>query len=474
MEKSDKTINFIQKAKEKFNINFNYSKVEYINQNTPVIITCPQHGEFSIKPKTFLERTFGCTQCLKDQELLKYKNEFLNKFKLIHNNYYDYSSVDYKGNNVKIEIICPKHGPFWQTPDKHLKNKCPSCSKYNKNNNSIIQRFFIKSKEIHKNKYTYDKSVYKDYKTNMIITCPVHGDFEQKPYNHIKGAGCNKCRIDSRKLDLNSFIKKANQIHNFKFNYDKVEFNTSQDVITITCPIHGDFKQQVYSHLQDKGCRLCSIENSKDTLTDFIIKANKIHNSKYDYSKSNYINSKQKIEIICPEHGSFWQVAGQHINGYGCKECSKYLQTSKKEKVLKNFFEEHDYEVIQSYKPQWLHNKELDIYVPELNLAIEYNGTIYHHSTENLSDYLNKSVKNKKYHLEKYNVCKQNGIDLIHIFEFEDFEEWLNILKQYIQNSDKYKIVYKNNHRFINYSNSKLDFYGESFIKLQASFKTQP
>ena len=74
--------------------------------------------------------------------------------------------------------------------------------------------------------------------------------------------------------------------------------------------------------------------------------------------------------------------------------------------------------------------------------------------------------------VEKYNVCKQNGIDLIHIFEFEDFEEWLNILKQYIQNSDKYKIVYKNNHRSINYSNSKLDFYGESFIKLQASFKT--
>ena len=147
MEKSDKTINFIQKAKEKFNINFNYSKVEYINQNTPVIITCPRHGEFNIKPKTFLERTFGCTLCLKDQELLKYKNEFLNKFKLIHNNYYDYSLIDYKGNDVKIEIVCPQHGPFWQTPDKHLKNKCPSCSKCNKNNDSIIQRFFIKSKE---------------------------------------------------------------------------------------------------------------------------------------------------------------------------------------------------------------------------------------------------------------------------------------------------------------------------------------
>ena len=55
----------------------------------------------------------------------------------------------------------------------------------------------------------------------------------------------------------------------------------------------------------------------------FIEKARQIHNDKYDYSKVNYVNSRTKVCIICPEHGEFWQTPHNHLKGYGCAECGK-------------------------------------------------------------------------------------------------------------------------------------------------------
>ncbi len=55
---------------------------------------------------------------------------------------------------------------------------------------------------------------------------------------------------------------------------------------------------------------------------EFINKANKVHNGKYDYSKVEYVNAKTKICIICPEHGEFWQTPNNHLSGKGCALCA--------------------------------------------------------------------------------------------------------------------------------------------------------
>ena len=69
----------------------------------------------------------------------------------------------------------------------------------------------------------------------------------------------------------------------------------------------------------------------KLTLTEYILKANKIHNFKYDYSESVYINSRTRIKIICPEHGYFYQLANSHLQGSTCKKCyNEFQQTEKK------------------------------------------------------------------------------------------------------------------------------------------------
>ena len=115
--------------------------------------------------------------------------EFIVKAKGIHKDKYDYSKVDYINMHTKVIIICPIHGEFTQDGLAHLRGD--TCKKCNGLIRGIkkIQEF----KAIHLDKYTYDKVVYLNTKTNILITCPIHGDFKQKPENHLKGSGCPSC-----------------------------------------------------------------------------------------------------------------------------------------------------------------------------------------------------------------------------------------------------------------------------------------
>ena len=116
------------------------------------------------------------------------------------------------------------------------------------------------------------------------------------------------------------FIKKAQEIHGNKYDYSLVEVSRSKDKVKIICPIHGVFVQEANSHLQGRGCAICS--GKKFDLDTFIRKANKIWNNKYDYSKVVYTGTNNKVCIICPEHGEFWQTVSNHLKGQcACKEC---------------------------------------------------------------------------------------------------------------------------------------------------------
>ena len=121
------------------------------------------------------------------------------------------------------------------------------------------------------------------------------------------------------------FIEEANIKHNFKYDYSKTQYVNKRDKVCIICPIHGEFWQEASSHLKGCGCPKCAKESSqkKQSLTteEFIEKAKKIHKNKYDYSKTEYINSRTKVCIICPIHGEFWQIPNDHLRGRGCKKC---------------------------------------------------------------------------------------------------------------------------------------------------------
>lgn len=182
-----------------------------------------------------------------------------------------------------------------------------------------FEEFKERSRKIHGSKYDYSKVNYVNTKTKVCIVCPKHGEFWQKPSDHLRGCGCQACSKVNR-LTNETFIKKAKLVHGDKYDYSKVEYKKSNEKVCIICPKHGEFWQKPAEHLVGYGCAKCA-NNVSPTTEDWIERAKKVHNGKYDYSKVNYVNNTTKVCIICPEHGEFWQVPKNHLKGQGCPKC---------------------------------------------------------------------------------------------------------------------------------------------------------
>lgn len=188
--------------------------------------------------------------------------------------------------------------------------------------NDIIE----KAIKIHGNKYDYSDLNYINISEKMNIICPIHGKFSQITSNHLRGFGCKKCGEKSRTNKVTTtnkdFIEKSKLIHGDKYDYSKTIYINSYNKIIIICPVHGEFKQRASQHLEGYNCNECSKKLKSKTTEEFIEKAKLIHGDKYDYSLVKYKNKKTKIKIICKIHGIFEQLPFSHRRGNGCKKCS--------------------------------------------------------------------------------------------------------------------------------------------------------
>ena len=126
---------FIDKSNKIHNNKYNYSYVEYINNHTKVKIECKEHGIFEQSPDKHLQKR-ACPICARKQQGLTRrdsKETFIQKAIAIHGSLYDYSLSNFKRYHDKIEIICTKHGSFYQKPIKHLGGQgCPTCAQNKK------------------------------------------------------------------------------------------------------------------------------------------------------------------------------------------------------------------------------------------------------------------------------------------------------------------------------------------------------
>lgn len=334
-------------------------------------------------------------------------DNFIKKANKKHNNKYDYSKVNYINSQTKVCIICPEHGEFWQTPAAHIRgNACPLCSNKKRGIKTTSTEILIKKYlKVHQNKYSYKKTEYINPQTKIIITCPIHGDFEQLPYAHLNGQGCPKC--NGKFLNTSDIIHNFKCIHGDRYDYSKVEYKGSKEKVCIICPEHGEFWQTPYKHLQGQKCPLCANQSKKLDSQHYIDKANQIHQYKYIYN--NDINGyNSKITIICPIHGEFNQNSTNHLQGCGCPKCSNTI--SQGEDMIKNYIESLNFNVISKNR-DILNGKELDIYITEKKIAIEFDGLRWHNE---------QFGKDCNYHLNKTIECEKKGIRLIHIFE----DEW--------------------------------------------------
>ena len=355
------------------------------------------------------------------------KENFIIKARKVHGDKYDYSKVVYKNNKTKVCIICPIHGEFWQTPDSHLRGcGCKLCGykmmkkKQRKTNGEFLSEIIAK----YGNKYDTSKVHYINDHTKICLIChekdefgEEHGEFFVTPNNLLKGRECPKCKKRA-KLTKDYFEKKSKKIHGDKYDYSESEIHGVDSEVKIVCPIHGEFWQTPYKHMIGRGCPKCgNIKKGISNRKDFSVlkeEFNKIHNSKYDYSESEYFGIDKKIKIICPIHGEFWQSPYLHSKGCGCPKCNE----SKLEKEIREFLENEkiDYECEKKFS--WLGNQRLDFYLPKYNIGIECQGIQHFEPTsfgkrkiENIFENYNNIVKRDK---TKKELCEVNGVEILY------------------------------------------------------------
>lgn len=315
---------FLAKARKRHGDKYDYSNTVYVRASDSVVIICPKHGNFSQAAGEHLRRS-GCPHCAREGRRGT-TDQFIKKAKAVHGDKYDYCNVEYGNSNDVVEIICPKHGSFRQSPGSHLNGRgCYDCGLVSRANarRHTTEQFLRNAKAIHGDKYDYSNAVYLGAMDQVEIICREHGSFPQTPSSHLNGGGCPGCL--GRNKSTEQFVEEAEAEHGDRYNYSKVEYKGSKIPVEINCPEHGDFPQTPNKHLMGQGCPECGAAvaaiSKLKTTEEFIVESRMLHGNRYDYSKVDYNNANISVEIICPKHGSFPQTPASHLYGRGCRKC---------------------------------------------------------------------------------------------------------------------------------------------------------
>ena len=435
---------FIENAKKVHNNKYDYSKVNYINSRTKICIICPEHGDFYQMPKNHLKGQ-GCPICGKEYAKEYNKEtksnileEFIKKAKVIHGNKLDFSLITkYINNKQDIEVICNQCGRHFITKPNYILNGhgCKYCGnrKYYKGS-ELLKIFNEKFGEYEYPDLILDKEYwFKDY---ITIICEKHGAFKKQIKKHLLGYGCPKCSmepvINNIRISKEEADKRIKDLCGDKFSYNIDEYKNTNTPFKFICNTCGkEFKRELNTILYNQDCPHCKkIELSKEktkTTEEYVRQAKRLYGDLYDYTETEYSGSDKKVRIKCNQCGKYFEIeANSHLQGHGCP--NHYRNKSKLEEEIANYIKSLTNNlVIENYRGN-KDIKELDIYVPSLNFAVELDGLYWH----------NELNQPKNYHLNKTIACEKNNIHLFHIFE----DEWL--YKQDIVKSMLNNIFHKN------------------------------
>lgn len=191
---------------------------------------------------------------------------------------------------------------------------------------------------------------------------------------------------EERRKPEDTFIGELKVIYGDRYDYSQVNYINQNHKVTLGCKTHGRFDQWPGHLLNGVECQKCSMEDQTELMRKpvdtFIMDAKRVHGDKYDYSKVVYKGSKYKVEIVCSEHGSFFQTADNHINnGHGCKECGKKRNSEAQKKI----------------KPEDRHNAKI---VMDLNTGVFYlcakeAAEVYGVNSSTMTSWLNGKRTNK-------------------------------------------------------------------------------
>ena len=320
MPQSQKTLEFLQKLKDKghWNDDYDYSEVEYTgSKNRVVIINKLTKIRHMMRPYGLLDGGKLVMENALD------KNKFaLHIYTKVHGNKYDYSLFNYVNAKHLNIIICNNHGQFKISHNKHQGGRgCPKCGDISRRLNRkidvnvVIRRF----NKVHGDKYNYSEFIYHGMRKKSKIICSKHGVFEQSPGKHQSGGGCPKC--NGKNLNTSNILEQFKDVHGNRYDYSLVEYKSSKIKVKIICKKHGVFEQDIRGHKSGNNCPKC-VGGIKIDWSDVLKQFKEVHGDKYDYSLVEYKSTHKKVKIICKEHGVFEQSPSKHKGGSNCFVCA--------------------------------------------------------------------------------------------------------------------------------------------------------
>jgi hypothetical protein len=323
MSNSPKTLEyFLENARRIHEGFYDYSSLIFQGYSKKGTIICPKHGPFQTQLNKHISEKRGCRKCANTTTAERSRltlTEFIKRSVEVHGYKYDYSQVVYINNATKVRIVCPNHGIFVMIPSSHWDgNGCKYC-----NGISITchDDYIKKAITVHGDKYSYEKTLYVNMSTQIIITCKIHGDFTCFPQSHIKGHDCRKCMGPKLQKVFASnnyeFIFRAKTVFGDLYDYSKVEYTNARTKVVITCKTHGDFTQTPDGHLRGRiGCPACACRYSKSAIQWLEYKAVQYKTFiQHAENGGEYYIGKYPVDGFSKELHIVFQFDGDHVHG---------------------------------------------------------------------------------------------------------------------------------------------------------------
>lgn len=373
------------------------------------------------------------------------KDEFIKRIDSVSNGGITVIDEEYYGTQEKYMFKCNHCGYEWKTRGYSVLqgHGCRKC--YNRRNSKNKTFSLEKVQKIVDESGSRTKIIggYVNTKHKCVSKCKICGHIWTPNVSEImRGHGCPKCSLKrqglSRRQTIEEYKNKCFDIYGDLYNLDELGYTTTRNNVWIICEKHGKVRINALTFMHGNGCPKCAKEKNAMSraikINDFIDRANELHNRYYLYDNIKEIkNTKEKVEIVCPKHGEFWQTPHSHLQGKGCPKCN----SSHLENEMRNFLIENNVDFTEQYRISWLGLQSLDFYLNEYKVGIECQGIQHFESVEYFGGEcrLNKCKEMDK---RKFKKCQENGIKLFYYSNlgikypyevFEDKELLLNKIK---------------------------------------------
>lgn len=460
------TAQFVEQSINVHGARYDYSRCNYKNQDTRVIVSCAIHGEFEVKPFHHL-KGYGCPICAQNRRWTS--SAFL---KMAHKRYGDkfsYDIGDFVYKDIRLKVTCKDHGEFTDMPEDFLKyGACRSCrdEEWKERQKSEYESYIQNGDGT----YDYSRASFLGMDVPVTIGCR-HGSFEILPGDHVRdGRGCVACQFEHDPL---AGIRKAFEILRYhgrvpyitrqqiislirsitsgiyEFPYEKIEYVGAELSvggrfnIVATCSIHGHFLCRVSehfllyedafeyhnhhvwadAHVSVRGCPKCieTIEAKKALArknnerrrdrNHFLVSAKERHGESYDYSAVRWKGNDTPVKVLCSRHGVFAVTPKEHVNGRGCPSCSE----SSGERMVAAWLSANNLEFEKQKVFAGCRYKSplrFDFYLPNHNTVIEYHGRQHYEPVEYFGGHETFKEQITRDNI-KSKYCDRNNIRLV-------------------------------------------------------------